>query len=130
MSQLGRLSSAFTSGGSDSSSALSNLLTMVNRSHGLGLSNENVPKMPGAKDNDQQKTKASGPAPGGPLAAMLMSVSRSQDRGRGDPGEGSMFEMLQNICGKVSKLRMAEQTAETGAENEQTDDTTDTIKTR
>lgn len=130
MSQLGRLSSAFTSGSSDSSSVLSNLLTMVNRSHDQGLSNQNVPKMPGATDIDQQKIKASSPVPGGPLAAMLISMSRSQDRGQGDSGEGGMFEMLQNICGKVSKLRMAEHTTETGPENEQTDGTTDSMKTR
>lgn len=128
LSHLGRLSSALGAGttSSDSSSVLTNILTMVNRSHDPELSNQNLHNQSHDTHNFNHNTKAPDLASGGPLAAMLMSMSRSDDKSQGDSGKEGMFAMLQNICGKVSKLRVAEHTVETGAENEQIEEVADT----
>ncbi|XP_045189432.2 uncharacterized protein LOC123546876 [Mercenaria mercenaria] len=133
MSKFGALSSALSSGGADSSSMLSSLLSMVNRSHDFESANQIVPKQGYAPDltNNHQETKSHDSLNGGPLAAMLMSMSRTQESGQGDSeSQGGMFAMLQNICGKVSKLRVAEHAAETGAETQKEDDIIDTKETR
>jgi hypothetical protein len=127
MSKLGALSSAFSVEGADTSSMLSNLLSMVTKSHDTKSSSD---KTPTSQLRNDQEIKQQGMKNSSPLTAMLMSMSRSQDVGQGESeGQGGMFAMLQNICGKVGQMRVAEHAAETGAETLQ-DDQTDITDTR
>ncbi|XP_060603651.1 uncharacterized protein LOC132756568 [Ruditapes philippinarum] len=127
MSKLGALSSALSVEGADTSSMLSNLLSMVTKSHDTKTSSD---KTPTSQLRNDQEIKQQGMKNSSPLTAMLMSMSRSQDVGQGESeGQGGMFAMLQNICGKVGQMRVAEHAAETGAETLQ-DDQTDVTDTR
>lgn len=99
MSQLGRFSSMMDPGNSD---VLSNLLSMVTKSHDTKVTNQNyshVQNEPVGKPVSNQKEIP----PTGPLAAMLMSRSHGQGDSQGQDG---MFAMLKNICGKVSEMRL------------------------
>ena len=110
MSRFGALSSALSLEGADSSSMLSSLLSMVTIAQNTNTPREKIPVQKSSElTSDQQTDKSQNIKNSSPLTSMLMSMSRSQNLGQGESeGQGGMFAMLQNICGKVSQLREAE----------------------
>ncbi|XP_052773404.1 uncharacterized protein LOC128212150 isoform X1 [Mya arenaria] len=103
MSGMGQMSSALGMMAGDNSSILSNLLAMATaRSHNLSQnSSASTAAINTSQDLESQNHKPS------PLEAMLMKVREGE--GQGEPrveGQDGMFAMLQNICGKVSELRV------------------------
>ncbi|KAL4231938.1 hypothetical protein ACF0H5_009514 [Mactra antiquata] len=87
---------------------LSSLLSMATKSSKGTESKRNI-----TGNGDSSRTLSVEPTQnGGPLSAMLMSMSRSKNGCQGDSTEkDEMFSMLQNICGSVGKMRVNEQTS-------------------
>lgn len=123
MSCIGQLSSMLgasnqTSSSQDSASVLSSLLAMVTaRSHDLGPANQSRDSI----ETDQSKSSTHPlvqPQRASPLAAMLQKVKATQGEGHGG-GDLDMYSMLQDICGKVSAMRVAQSLDSSTTEEEQ-----------
>ena len=102
-----------------SGSALSSLLSKVTSSQSQSRETTNEkPTVPSSSQSDLSNTSPTVPSPLQALMSSMMQGQTTMLGAEGGQGEGGMFAMLQNICGKVGQIRVKELKSETEEEQD------------